>query len=425
MAQVESQVIGTELEHVDPKVPTLFERDDVFYSTVEKRPVEKISNRDMRIPLELRPGGRFGHFDPDGGDMGRGDGPTFDKAVTGTVHLKHAMEWTAKTDWATDSNRKAVLNAVRHNLAKSMAEFRRNVDSLAMTGGDGVLGTISAVSTSGGKDTLTLNTASEGFNARLLRFGNYYSVYNAALTTRRSHSGGSSLNGEGQIDLYDEPNKQVRINGTTGGTIATDKVVVSGLTATPPVSLNGVSYHHSSASTGTWLGLDRSTNPEIRANRTNAAGALALPFPRLALNKLGARVGMDNNIKVTAWMHPCQKQAYEELGQLVSIIQKQPKEESLNLYFGDNMQMAGAPIKCSFSWDKTRIDFVNQSVWGRAEMNPPGFYTVDGRKIFEVRGSSGGIATSNVFYIVASFNLFVNNPAACSYIDGLTIPSGY
>jgi hypothetical protein len=124
-------------------------------------------------------------------------------------------------------------------------------------------------------------------------------------------------------------------------------------------------------------------------------------------------------------MHPCQKQAYEELGQLVSIINKNPKQDALDLYFSDNMQMAGAPVKCSFSWDKSRIDFILNEVWGRAEMHPAGFYTVDGRKIFELRGASGGVKTSQIFYITASFNLFVNNPAACSYIDGLTVPTGY
>ena len=64
-------------------------------------------------------------------------------------------------------------------------------------------------------------------------------------------------------------------------------------------------------------------------------------------------------------------------------------------------------------------------VWGRAEFHPAGFYEEEGRKIFELRGSSGGVAAASIFYLVASFNLFVDNPAGCSYIDGLTVPSGY
>jgi len=416
MAQTEANVLGVELERVSPKVPTLFDRDATFFATIEKRPVETVSNRDMRLPLEIRPGGNFGHFDPDDGDLGLGDGPTFDKAVVNTVHLRHAVQWTKKSEWATDDSRKAVLNTFRNLLAKSMAEFRRNVDSLCMTGGDGVLGTISAVSTSAGVDTYTLGT--DGFGARLLRFGQTINVYDSTLATNRT------VGAEKKISFHDLVGKQIKVPAVTGAT-AGDKIVVSGLSATPPVSLLGVPYHHSSASTGTWLGFNRANTPEIRANNVNAAGALALPHARLALNKIGDRVGMDYNVKVTAWMHPAQKQAYEELGQLVSVINKTSKDDNLNLYFGDGMQLAGAPIRTSFSWDKTRIDFVNMDVWGRAEMHPAGFYTVDGRKIFELRGASGGVKTSQIFYITCSFNLFVNNPAATSFISGLTVPAGY
>jgi hypothetical protein len=89
------------------------------------------------------------------------------------------------------------------------------------------------------------------------------------------------------------------------------------------------------------------------------------------------------------------------------------------------MQLAGAPIKTSFNWNKTRIDFVVESLWGRAEILPIGFYTSDGRKIFELRGASGGVAAADIFYMVVGFQTFVLNPAGTAYIDNLAIPSGY
>src|SRR5271157_4386062 len=140
MAQTESQVVGLELERVLPKVPTLFDREGLFYAALEKRPVEVVSNREMRAPLEIRPGGSFGHFNPDGGDMGRGDAPTFDKATISPIFLTYRVEVTTLSQWATDDRRKAVLNSFRQILSKSMAEFRRGVDSLCMTAGNGVLG---------------------------------------------------------------------------------------------------------------------------------------------------------------------------------------------------------------------------------------------------------------------------------------------
>jgi hypothetical protein len=124
-------------------------------------------------------------------------------------------------------------------------------------------------------------------------------------------------------------------------------------------------------------------------------------------------------------LHPCQKQAYEEAGQAVIMINKQgSKPSDLDMYF-DKMQMAGAPLRESFNWDKTRIDFVVTDVWGRAETLPIGFYTTDGRKIFEIRGASGGVATSDVFYMVVGTQTFTSNPAATAYVDSLAVPTGY
>jgi len=414
-AVVESVVAGTELERVLPKVTTVFESDDGFYGNIKKRDVEVVSYREMRAPMELRPGGRFQYWNPDGGDLGRGGGPTWDKAVLRPVFLSENIEYTKLTQYATDDRRKSVINAVRRLTAGATVEMKRQLDSQLMQVGTGQVGTISTVSTSGGVDTYVLTTA---FGARLVRYDQVVQVYDTTLATYR---------GKGVITFYDVENKTISVTPAVAGAIATDVLVVDGIsnpTALP--ALYGVPYHHSNASTGTWLGYDRATTPEIRSNRVNGGNsALTLPLPRLAINKIGNRVGIDNNFDPTAWTHPCQAQAYEEIGQLVSIIHKQPKDEALNMYFGDNMQLAGAPIKQHFNWNKTRIDFVVSSLWGRAEILPIGFYTSDGRKIFELRGASGGVAAADIFYMVVGFQTFVLNPAGTAYIDSLAVPSGY
>lgn len=55
----ESQIIARELELVNQHLPTLFDRDDVFFSAIERAPM-MISSRLMRVPLQLKPGGQFG-----------------------------------------------------------------------------------------------------------------------------------------------------------------------------------------------------------------------------------------------------------------------------------------------------------------------------------------------------------------------------
>lgn len=415
MAVTETQVAALELEKVVTRIRTAFEFDDKFYANIEKRNVEKISNRLMRVPLELRPGGNFGYFNPDGGDLGRGGGPTWDKAVLNCVYLKEGIEYTKLTQWSTDSDRKAIANAVRKLTTGALMELRRQLDSQMMQDGSGVVGEVSSFSTSGGSNVLVLT---DNFGARLVRYGQDVSIFDSTLATNR---------GNGTITAWDVANKTVNVTPTVAAVTTGDFLVTSGIsTPTSFPALLGVPYHHSAATTGTWLGFSRALTPEIRSNRVNASSAaLTLPLPRLAINAIGNRVGIDNDFTPMAWMHPAQQQAYEEIGQLVSIIQKQSKDESLNMYFGGNMQMAGCTVKPSFNWNKSRIDFVNNDVWGRAEILSPGFYKVDGRNIFEIRGASGGVATSDIFYMVVGMQTFVTNPAATAYIDNLAIPSGY
>lgn len=417
MAVVESQVNALELERVIPKIRVLFERDDMFYSNIKKRDVEVISQRQMRVPLELRPGGSFQYFDPNGGDLGRGGGPTWDKAVLNSVFVSENIEYTKLTQWSTDNDRKAIANAVKKLTATALDELRRQLDSQLMQPGTGVVGTIDTVTTSGGVDTYLLTPE---FGARLVRYGQTVQVFDATLATNR---------GKGQITLWDPETSTVEVTPAIASAATTDVLVVDGVTA--PASLPamyGVPYHHSNSAVGTWLGFPRSSTPEIRSNRVNAGGsALSLPLPRLAVNKIGNRVGLKNNFKPNAWLHPCQKQAYEDIGQAFIMIQQPNKNRSegdLNMYF-DGMQFAGAPDKPSFSWSKERIDFVSDEVWGRGEVLPLGFYMTDGRKIFEIRSSSGGVAASDIFYMVNGCQFFVNNPAATAYIDNLQIPAGY
>jgi hypothetical protein len=370
----------------------------------------------MRVPLELRPGGSFQYFNPDGGDLGRGGGPTFDKAVLNCVFLSENIEYTKLTQWGTDDARKSIINAVRRLTATALDEMRRQLDSQLMQAGDGVIGVVTTDTPTGGANVLTLNT--DGFGARLMRFGQTVQIFDTTLATNK---------GSGVITQHDVENKTINITPQIAGVIGGDKIVTNGIVAPASLpGLYGVPYHHSNASTGTWLGFSRSITPEIRANRVNAGGqAMTLPLPRLAMNKIGNRVGIDHDFNPTAWLHPAQMAAYEEIGQLVSTIQKTTKDEGLNMYFGNNMQLAGAGVKPSYSWDKTRIDFIVDEVWGRAEILPIGFYTTDGRKIFEIRGASGGVAAAEIFYMVVGMQTFVSNPAACSYIDNLAVPIGY
>lgn len=415
--QTQDDVIATELERALPNLPTLYDYDDKFYTRVEKTPVEVISARDMRIPFKLRPGGYFGYFDPANGDLGVGDAQKYEKGVIATTHMKLGIQWDLQSEWGTDDRRKALVNNVQENMVDAMKEMRRQTEAQCMTPGTGVIATVTSASTSGGIDTVTCTT--DGYRVKLLRPGQRVSVYNSTRTTNRTAAGPVKIT---IVNLSDNTFKIPAVTGITGG----DVILPEGLTGSTPVGLYGLPYHVSDSTSGSWLGLTRSAVPEIVSNRVNAlSGGLAPAHARLAVNKLGDRLGLETKLRPTAWMHPAQVHAYEALGQLVSIIQKQAKQEGLDLYFNENMQIAGAPIEKSYMWDRTRIDFLTMEFWGRAEMKSMGWHTVGGRKIFEMRGPSGGVAASSISYLTVSWNLFCKNNAAQSYIDTLSVPDGY
>src|SRR5687768_14412975 len=125
----EAALVGTELERVREKVEVVFESDDQFYASVKKRNVEIVSYREMRVPMEISPGGAFQYFDPNGGDLGRGGGPVWDKATLRPVFLSENIEYTKLAQWSTNDRRKAVIDGVRRLTAGSIVEFRRQIDA--------------------------------------------------------------------------------------------------------------------------------------------------------------------------------------------------------------------------------------------------------------------------------------------------------
>ena len=56
-AQANANVVALQLEKVRDKVPLLYERDDILLTMIQQRgDVEKVSSRNMRLPLQVNPG---------------------------------------------------------------------------------------------------------------------------------------------------------------------------------------------------------------------------------------------------------------------------------------------------------------------------------------------------------------------------------
>ncbi len=407
-----SQVVALQLEKVRPKLPVLYERDDTFFSLIQKREVDRVSTRTARIPLQVQPGGSFGYASFDGGDLGRGSGTAYDYAQITPVGIRMAVEITKLVEYATDASDKAIENAAKRNVADAMKQFRHDLDAALQTAGNGVFGAVSAINGS----TLTLTNTPYG--ARLLRENMSVQVYDSTLATNRGSAVISSVaKGLGQA-------QSIVVNAVPAGTVAGDQLVVDGVSGANPTFLYGIPYHHNTATAGTWMGISRA-NAYAVANGVNANNAaLTLPPIRLAFNQIRQSLGLDSLGSLIWHGHPAQVAAYEELGFVISEIEKGGANQDLDLLF-KNKTMGGVRVKENIHADTTRLDLINLETWGRVEWLPIDFYEIGGSTVFPVYGASGGLAASYLFYLVTGVQFFVDNPKAVSSVTNLALPAGY
>src|ERR1700726_992678 len=178
-AQANANVIALQLEKVRDKVPLLYERDDILLTMIQQRgDIEKVSSRNMRLPLQVNPGGKAGSYNADGGDLGRGSGTSYDVAQVSPIFFRFAVEISKLVEYATNAREKAIESAAKREVANGMKQFRAFLDKVLQTAGNGVLGTIGSVSGT----TLTMNTPP---GSALVYVGQTIQVYDSTITTNR------------------------------------------------------------------------------------------------------------------------------------------------------------------------------------------------------------------------------------------------
>src|SRR6185312_10796196 len=135
MAQMQnSQSVAVQLEKVRDKLPLLYERDDILLTMIQQRgDVEKVSSRNMRLPLQVNPGGKAGSYNADGGDLGRGSGTSYDVAQVSPIFFRFAVEISKLVDYASNAREKAVESATKREIANGMKQFRSFLDKVIQT----------------------------------------------------------------------------------------------------------------------------------------------------------------------------------------------------------------------------------------------------------------------------------------------------
>jgi hypothetical protein len=419
-SQANADVLALQLEKVRSKLPIMYERDNVFFAKVEKKG-DKVSTRNMRVPLQLRPGGRPGLYNPAGGAMGLGGGTKYDVAQLTPVHLKFGIQIDKLVELATDSTEKAIEDAVKKEMANAMPQFRSFIDKLSQQSNTGQLGSISSFAS-----TVWTLAASNFKASQRFIVGMGLVVVDTTLNTTRA--------GTPIVLSVDDVNGKITVDANPTGIANTDVILPEGSTASggsiTSTALFGVPYHQNDAQSGTWLQLARASYPEVWTPSVNAAsGLLAWSFIRQALTKIRTALGAEAATGLQAYMHFFQGHAYEDLLQAVINIDKGANGNSaVDLGFKEVETIGGVPTLFSYNADPTRIDFINFAAWGRAVIQDLTFFTPPGsdQKIFTpVDSTTGSPTAASLMYLTTGFQYFTDNPRKGSYIKSLAIPAGY
>lgn len=426
-AVASAQAASSYLEKLRDKVPLLYERDDVLYTMFQQNAdVEVVSPRNMRISLQIRPGGRGGQVSMDGGDLGRGSGTQRIEVNTSPIFFKFGVEVNKLVEYATNKASKAVENVAKKEVKNGLAQFRAFLDKLIQTDGTGVMGIVGSVAGGG-----TLLTLAAPYYSALAYVGQQFAVMTSNFATNRGYVEVTAID-PGPTGAAS--NVVTVASAATGGAvlaniIATDVLVPEGITGTgTPTSLFGLKYYHSAATTGTYLNQNRATYPELRTPKVTATGSLVTGHVRAAKNKIRKALGINalQATKLIAYMAVEQEHAWEQLGITISeIIRQGSSQEQPDMLFGKSGTMGGAPIKTSINADPTRIDFIALNNWVRAVIQDIDMYEVGGQTVFPVYGASGGLAAAYLFYYVLGMQLVCQNPRLGCYIDTLSVPSVY
>lgn len=419
MAQgINEQSLSLQLEKVRPDVPILYQRDKTLFGLIEDKSdgLETVSTRTYRIPLEIQAGGTFQQINPDGGNLGTGSSITTEPGLLNQVYFSFAMQWTKLTEVATESKEKAVANFVTRQMERGMEQMHTAVEALMQGDASGTLDSV--VSVSG--QVVTVNNANQFYdNQTVLVFPN--------LT--------SSARGSFKILMADGIGKTITADPSTplpAGTTTSDLLLVNGSAGVANSSLNGLAALQSNASTGTFLGIQKSAFPG-RLQTSLIAGNSQPITPqkfRLMIDQVRIALGAESPdaAKLVWYMDLGQEAAWENVGLVVSqVIQNQVtgKESVDMLKFNAPKTAAGRPIYASIHATPGRIDGLSLSHWGRARIQPIDYYEVNGQTLFPLYGDDGGIATSVITYLWFGENIFTDNPRAGVYSTANAIPSGF
>ncbi len=419
MAITQSNALFLQSEKIRPKLEGWLPKfKSLIFTKIDNKNVDKVSERDYRIPYKLTAGGKIRTYDPNMGALGRGSSATGGVLVSTFFPLSLAFELNELEMLATDSKEQAIQSKFRMAMADAMPEFALYLDKFWHRGnGTADLAVATAHTTSGSDSVYTLAST---FGVASLRRGMPVRVQATNRTTYRTIN--TTLT-ETYIKAIDWDNNKVTLNGTVDSAAADDVLILAGTSGNNPSGMKGLPYFNSYATSGSTLGLDRSTEPEVVTPNINANGGLTNAHGVQLLGKMLKRRGGSFPTNIFGTMSfEVWKQLYDQvqLMQRIDISSEGAKMVDTAGKPGTEFKWCGVTHYIDVNQDTTRVDWIAPNVWGWSSLKPMSFYEVDKARFFPIYATDGSPAAGLWFALTVHRDSWCADPAQGGVIYGIS-----
>ena len=425
MAQAIADVYAANIQQIDKSLPDLFELNPTTYGLLTKagktaKIAKTVEGKDFRVPLKTSPGGIFGALNLAGGSFGAGSGPVYQQMYQTYFALKLGAEQNLDTIYNTESSNQSVVNAFRDTMKSLLPNMQwyANASLHNISGNQGLVALATAF------DTATYTLDSE-YGANLLLPGMQVEIFSNNLGAHKT----SASDPLPAITAIDKNARTVTLNNLpTGGSAPgnDDYLAFPGVTATP-TWLQGMNYFHTASTSGTMLGLTKTSYPEIMPSYYNAAAALVPQHGLLLRTKILQRRGKVGNL--TGVIHPAQAAQIYNLGIALSEWSRGKSDKMIDIMPAaeDNIPFCGVSHKLDIHQSKKRINWIDPKNWLRVYLKELEFYKEPGtgRTVFTKYASTGYPSAAIVYYMMLVENFVCVDPGSEGFLYGLSIPTDF
>lgn len=434
--------------------------------------VTKVNNRAYRIVQKRYAGGTLQKINPDGGSLGTGSGPSASEMYGGFFYGTFGIELTDKLMSQTDTvgsgtNGGAMMNAFTESVGEAMQTLVMHMDRYLFGSGNGLLteGASATGSWSGGT-TYTFNGASDYVGCNWLIPGMAVYLIASNLTTWKPQIG-TRANHPYIVDNIDWGTKTVYLIGSPTTPATGDRLTVVGISSTagasggglfgsagwgpaaPAVGANGdwplnqaasgdswihgIQYANNNDGASYYLGVQRSTRPQLLPQSVNAAASYWSPFHTHDLrDKLIESAGPDALTGLVGIVHMVQRKQTQATGLSITTAPITMGGQDVK----DPVPTTGPDGLKPFVWGdvnheiypqqpRNRVDYVNWSLWETAaDFEGPRPIMTGGQPSFRIIDvATGGQTTRQQWMWEFSRDYICVDPWRQGYIYNLAIPT--